>query len=204
MFSPPLLALERKGGLGSGVAPHVEREPHLHEHKVYAGTFTLLCSRCSSTPPHWGQSYFLHSKWIFTITYNFNALFVVCVTILSVFGPKIAIPPICFTPIHHFFNPTPLQPKTDYACPLCLIRVSSCPILPPPPPSSRICIQPSQPVTHLNTKLMNRGSESPDFAVPLTWPPQARDTVIIEINDQSAIKNIKNWHNISVAMSGNC
>ena len=29
MFSTPLLALERKGGLGSGVAPHVEREPPL-------------------------------------------------------------------------------------------------------------------------------------------------------------------------------
>ena len=140
MFSPPLLALERKGGLGSRVAPHVEREPHLHEHKVYAGTFTLLCSRCSSTPPHWGPSYFLHSKWIFMKTYNFNALFVVCVTILSVFGPKIAIPSLklCFTPLHHFFNPTPLQPKTDYACPpLPNPRVilphlaSSCPHLPP-------------------------------------------------------------------------
>ena len=124
------------------------------------------------------------------ITYNFNALFVVCVTILSVFGPKIAIPPLklCFTPLHNFLNPTLSQTKTDYACPLCLIRVSSCPILPPPPPSSRICIQPSQPVTHLNTKLMNRGPESPDFAVPLTRPPHARDTVVIEINDQSCHK----------------
>ena len=136
MFSPPLLALERKGGLGSRVAPHVEREPHLHEHKVYAGTFTLLCSRCSSTPPHWGQSYFLHSKWIFMITYNFNALFVVCVTILSVFGPKIAIPSLklCFTPLHHFFTLLLSSPKLTMPAPLCLIRVSSCPILPPTPP----------------------------------------------------------------------
>ena len=190
MFSPPLLALERKGGLGSGVAPHVEREPHLHEHKVYAGTFTLLCSRCSSTPPHWGQSYFLHSKWIFMITYNFNALFVVFVTYWVFLDQKLSYHPQNYAslPCIIFLTPLLSSPKLTMPAPLCLIRVSSCPILPPPPPSSRICIQPSQPVTHLNTKLMNRGPESPDFAVPLTWPPQACDTVVIEINYQSCHK----------------
>ena len=127
-------------------------------------------------------------------TYKINALFVVCVTILSFFGPKIAIPPLklCFTPLHSFLNPTLSQTKTDYACPPLPNPRVILPHLASTSPSSRICIQPSQPVTHLNTKLMNRGPESPDFAFPLTRPPQACDTVVIEINDQSCHKNIKN------------
>ena len=35
---------------GARVARHVGRVPHLHEHKVSARTFTLLCSQCSLTP----------------------------------------------------------------------------------------------------------------------------------------------------------
>ena len=147
---------------GARVARHVGRVPHLHEHKVSARTFTLLCSQCSLTP---------FRTVILSPTLKILSSFNLMESQTCLKGDEYATVEIRSRLNHHIMILWFI---------IIIIIIKLTPSVPPPNPRvilppPHICIPPSQPVTHLNTKLMNAPPAphitNPDYATPLIIQP---------------------------------